>query len=223
LRWHYTEVSSPDNSYEQQMLAMVQNGHYKIGFETWSVYQNNVINSSPDIIIQWKGAALNAIQSIFVDSLTQASTTTNDKFLTWLKTFSNGATIINYQHCVNEVWFPVESIDCSGNAYRAFMQYLNEQGLWCIDGRNLFESPIDITTFNTGNQFLITLNLRCAPYIVGDKSEPFNNINTSTSTSNTLLRLQLTGAPPGQTVIYHIVSNNLLICANSNGTLYKKW
>ena len=222
LRWHYSEVSSEDGSYEREMVKMVQSGNYKIGFETWSVYQNPVLNSAVDVIVQWKGAAINYIASTLVDASTQADTLVNDKFTTWLKTLSNGASLLNYQHSVNEIWIPVEAVDTAGEAQRAFMMYLNNHGYWSIDGRNAFPAPIDIKTFNA-NQFIITLNLRsyCRKYI--DRAEFFNNLSTSTSTSNTLLRMQFTAAPPPQTVVYHFVSNNNLLVASPNGILTKKW
>ncbi len=226
LRWHYTEISSPDLAFEREMIRLVQSGSYKIGYETWSVYQNPVITSAPDLIIQWKGSALNEIVSIFVDGNSLANTLVNDKFTTWRKNLPNppgpDVLLLSYQHCVNEVWMPVEAVDCTGNAYRAYMEYLEDMGLWSLDGFVLFAAPIELDTFNL-DQFMITLNLRSVPTCITDNSEHFNNISTSTSTSNTLLRLQFGAPPPVQTVIFHMVSNNVLLCATPNGTLVKKW
>lgn len=222
LRWHYTETSSPDGSFERSMFDMVRSGGYKIGFESWTVYQNPVINSAPDVIIQWKGAALNSVVSVLVDSSVSANPAISNKFTTWLKTLGGGATLLSYQHSVNEMWYPVEAIDTSGNAYRAFMEYLVDRGLWDIDGRNLFASPIAVDSFND-NQFMITLNLRSATKKSFDRAEVFNNLTTSTSTSNMLLRMQFSTAPPPQTVIYHFVSNSVLLCASPSGVLVKKW
>lgn len=223
LRWHYTEVSSADNSFEQEMVRLVTSGQYSIGYETWSVYNNPILSSQPDILIQWKGSALNQITTIFVDGTSLANTTVNNKFTTWLKDSSNGATMLNFQHCVNEIWMPVEAVDTTGNAYRAYMQYLNSMGLWAVDGQGLlYPAPIDIDSFND-TQFMITLDMRSVPVPATDRSERFNTLSTSNSTSNTLLRIQYSSKPIDQTLAFHLVSNNVLLVADRKGTLTKKW
>lgn len=229
LRWHYTECSSADGSFEQQMCDMVRSGGYKIGFETWSVFQNPVLSSSPDIIIQWKGSALNYIVSLLQDNTVLNNPQINGKFYTWLKALPGGSQITSYQHCLNEVWQPVEPVDTTGNAYRAYLQYLNNAGYWEIDGRNLFPAPIGLESFNGDPadinkcNFMITYNAKTYWNRVWNKGELFNNVSTQNSTSNTILRLTFTSPTPANTVIFHIISNNIMFCASANGTLNKKW
>lgn len=223
LRWHYTEISSADGSFENSLTNMVRNGTYKIGYETWSCYQNPILTSSPDVSIQWKGSALNRIVSVFADGNTLTQTTVDDKFTTWVKNLSPTCQLISYQLCLNEIWMPVEAVDCTGNAYRAYLQYLAANGYWHLDGRVDYPSPIENDSFNI-DQFMITNNVSTVPkFKPTDDSEYFNPVTTSTTTSNTILRLQFTGPPPGQAIIYHFVSNNVLLCATSSGAITKKY
>lgn len=219
-RWHYTEISSHDGSFEQTMSDLVHSGRYKIGYETTNVYQNPVLNQAPDIQIQWKGNAVNTINTIFVDGSTIATTTVNDKFTTWPKVLSNGVSLMTYQLNINEKWWPDEAVDTTGDAYRAYVMYLNQIGLWAIDGVGCkFEAPIGLTAFNN-DQFFIPIDLRSTPKEWLDKSEIFNTLSLR-NTSTLLLRLMFTAPPPAQTVAYHFISNNILLVADRDGNLMK--
>lgn len=224
LRWHYTQVTSCNGDFEADLGRIVSMGAFQVGFETHALYSNPVLSSAPDIIIQWKGASLNAFVHWFVDGSTYSTTTTNDKFITFLRTFTGAVTVNNYQMNINETWLPVEAVDCTGIAFRAYLMFLNYLGLWKIDGRCKFAAPITLDGFND-DEFFMVQDCRSIPRLwsAEHSQENFNNVTTSFSTSNTLLRLSLTAPPPANLVLWTAVCYNVLAAADKYGRLYKKY
>lgn len=220
LRLVYDELSSPDGYFEAEMMRIVKSGQYKIGYRSMNCYQNSVTGSSPDLLIMWKANALNGIFTVFVDGSTLADTTVSDKYITWLKTFSNAEQVTAYQININQKWLPEEKVDCTGDAYRAYIMALKWNGNWQLDGRMKFPAPIDLTSFN-GTQFYCTNDFRAAPNSVLNNNEAFNSLSTAQNTGNTILHVDFTGPVPNLTIAYHFTSYNTLVCASPDGVLSK--
>lgn len=221
LRWHYTTVSSCDGSFESDLGRIVGSGNFQVGYESHQIYSNPVLGSAADIQIQAKGAAINAFVSWMVDAGSYSNMAVNDKFITYLRTLSNGVQVTNYQMNINDNWLPVEAVDCTGIAFRAYLIFLNYLGIWKLDGRARFAAPITLTGFNT-DEFFMTLDLRSVPRLWENPNEMFNNVTTTYSTANTLLRLNLTNPPPANVECWTALCYNVLAVADNHGRLYKK-
>lgn len=220
-RWHYHALSSDDGSYERDTANDIRSGQLRIGYGSWVTYQSPVDNNIVEARINWNGSSLSSIMSYFMDQSKISDPTVDDKFSTWVKTFSNGTTIKDFQLQLRDgVWTPAEAIDCSGSAGRAFHQYLDVRGLWTIDGEQSHPSPIDLDSFNL-DQFLMVMNLNIVPQTYGDRKFFFNQLSTKTSANNTLLRINLTGSPPPQHVVYHFIYFGTLFDVTSQGKLVK--
>jgi hypothetical protein len=220
-RWHYHALASEDGSYERTMAADVASGDLKIGYQAWVTLQSPVDNNIVEARINFSGTSVNNIVNYFVDQSTISDTTVDDKFSTWIKTFKNGTTIKDYQLQIRDGhWTPAEAINCDASAGRAFHQYLDILGLWNISAEESNPSPIDLDSFNL-DQFLMVVNLSIVPTERLEKRNFFNQLSNKTSANNTILRINLTGSPPAQTVIYHFIEYGTLFCVKSNGKLVK--
>lgn len=223
LRFNYEQICSTDGSFEAKLAQVIESGNLKLGYDVWTVYQNALLNNTNDIQIQWTGNSLNTIANQIVDSSTQNNPLVNDKYSTWLKTLSNGATAFQYQHQINTNWIPQEAMLCSGDADRPFHHYLNYAGVYKEDGIMHFGAPISQGSFVT-NQFLMICDVRSVPKEIGaqliQKDTQFNNLSTS-SASNTIFRFELSAAPPVNQVVYHLINSATLVCVSADGVLHK--
>jgi len=220
-RWIYHSLKSDDGSYERTIASDVRSGKLQIGYGSWVTYQSSVENNIVEARINWNGTSLSHIISYLVDQSTISDPTVNDKFSTWRKTMSNGVTVKDFQLQLKDgMWTPAEPIDCSGDANRAFHQLLDMRGLWTIDGESSNPCPIDLDSFNL-DQFIMVNNLSIVPKEYGSRQFFFNQLSTRTSANNTILRINLTGSPPAQHVLYHFIYFGTLFDVNSDGKLQK--
>lgn len=224
IRWHYYKVWSDDMSYERSLRASIASGKMKIGYDAYACFQTPVLNTLNDLQITWRGNSLKSIATILVDQSTVNSVTTPDKFTTWPKTLSNGASVYSYQSQLKDgLWQPVEPVACSGDAPEAYAIYLNNNGLWDMNALTMFPAPIDQDSFNL-DQFIMINDYSSVPE-QNHADEPntapffFNNLSTLKQSQNTLFRLTLTAAPPEQTVAYHFVKYGSLLSIAANGVL----
>jgi hypothetical protein len=217
----YHSVSSKDGSYEAGMRSDIQSGRLQLAYSEWATYQNPVNNNILEARINWNGNSLAAIAHVFVDQSSLSNPAVNDKFITWLKTFSNGTTIVDYQLQLGDGnWVPAEAIQCTGNAGRAYHNYLDYMGIWDSDARCQAPAPITLDSFNL-DLFVMTNNLTNIPKDYYKRRMIFNQLSTMTSANNTLLRCNLTGIPPSQSVVYHFVNYGVLFSVTSSGKLVK--
>ena len=108
-RWHYSEVTSPGEVFENSMWNLVASGRYRVGYEGTTAWTSTVITNTPDIIVQAKQNAINSITTIFHDSSTDSNTTVNDKFIYMAKNLFPMQSPLNYfQMKVNERFVPEE-------------------------------------------------------------------------------------------------------------------
>jgi hypothetical protein len=225
-RWHYHEITSKDGSYEAELSRKILSGETKLGYPSWQVYQNSVINSANDLQIPWRGASLNAILTTLVDGNTLNNPLVNDKFITWVKELSPGppvCEVFQFQHQINNNWLPQEAIVTSDNAYRAYLQYLNWQGLWDSRGYMKFPASITLDSFNL-DQFVIVGDFYSVPRDAWARMHQdfqFTQLSTKNQSLNSILRLELTNPPPPQTVAYHFIGYNCVIAVDSTGKLIK--
>lgn len=220
-RLFYHSVSSKDGSYEAGVRADVQSGNLQLAYSEWATYQNPVNNNILEARINWNGNSLAAIANVFVDQSSLSDTTVNDKFITWLKTFSNGTTIRDYQLQLGDGnWVPAEAISCTGNAGRCYHNYMDFLGTWDGDARCMTPAPITLDSFNN-DLFVMINNLTSIPKDYQKRRMVFNQLSTMTSANNTLLRCNLSGIPPAQSVVYHFVNYAVLFTVTSGGKLVK--
>jgi len=221
VRWHYHALCSSDGSYESGVQSDVASGKLQLAYGNWAAYQSAVNNNIVEARINWNGNSLASIINYFFDQSSLSDMTVNDKFTTWIKTFTNGTTIQDFQLQLKDgMWVPSEAIICSGSGNRAFHTYLDWKGLWNGDAESTKPSPIDLDSFNQ-DQFLMVNNLTIVPTDYKERRFLFNQLSTMTSSNNTLLRVNLTGVPPAQIVVYHFVNYGCLLNVSSNGKIRK--
>ena len=219
IQWDYEYVYSTDGSYESAVAAKIASGQVQFGYPTWACFQNAIINTVNDIQIPWRGNALSLIACIIVDQSTIATTTVNDKFTTWIKTMSNGSTVVEYQIQLKDgLWLPVEPIRCDGFAERAFSEYLKSEGMWSNDAISQWTAPIDVSSF-VQDQFLMVSNLNAIPVEAYAKQYYFNNVSTMKQSQNTVFRLTLSAVPVTQMVLYSFVCFGTLLDVSPSGVL----
>lgn len=216
-RWDYSQITSMDGSYEARVQADVASGRLQFGYGARACFQNPVINTQNDIQIPWRGNALTEISTYLVDQSTISDPTANNKFITWLKTLSNNATVLQYQIQLKDgVWLPVEPVDCTQDALRAYMFYLQSRGLWNNNALMQWEAPIASDDFNS-TSFLMVNNLNSIPTEAYSRDYYFNNLSTMKYSQNVVLRLTLSAVPPQQTVAYSFVNHGVLLDVKPDG------
>lgn len=227
-RWSYdqligdSESSSGSDMFVAAIASEVNRG-LTLGYKHWSVYQQPVINSSNDIPINSKVSSLNAILTTIVDGSTLNSTTTNDKFTTWPKTLTGPVTYTNFQWQINNNWIPFEPIDCSGDALRAYLHLLRYQGVWDSKGIMNFPASITLDSFNS-DQFVLVGDFYSAGrniWRIQDEERQFNDLNIFSSQTYPLLRVEMNGPPPAQTVAFNFVHHNVIVKVDSRGLMTK--
>lgn len=227
-RWSYDNLigDSDRSSGEDMFTTAIASEIYRgltLGYKHWSVYQQPVIGSSNDIQINSKVSSLNAILTTIVDGATLNSTTTDDKYTTWPKVLSNAATFTTFQWQINNNWIPFEPIDCTGDALRAYMHLLRFQGVWESKGIMQFAGPVTLDSFND-DQFIIVGDFYSAGrniWRIQEEERQFNDLNTFTSQTYPLLRLELSAPPPTQTVAFNFIHHNVIVKVDSRGLLTK--
>lgn len=219
IRWDYDYVYSLDGTYEARVAADVRSGRLQFGYGCYACFQNPVLNTINDIQIPWRGNALTKIENILVDQSTIANPAVNDKFITWPKTLSGGASVLEYQIQLKDgLWLPVEPIRCDQDAERAFITYLKSRGFWANDAVAQWRSPIDVGAFND-DSFIMVNNLNSIPQEAYARDYYFNNLSTMKQSQNTVFRLTLTAVPPAQTVLYSFVNYGTLLDVDSDGNV----
>lgn len=219
VRWDYDYVYSTDGSYEARIAKDIASGALQFGYASYSCFQNPVLNTINDIQIPWRGNALTTIESILVDQGTISDPTVNDKFITWPKTLSNGASVLEYQMQLKDgLWLPVEPIRCDQDAERSYITYLKSRGFWSNDAVSQWRAPIDTTSYNN-DSFLMVNNLNSIPVEAYARDYYFNNLSTLKQSQNTVFRLTLTATPPAQTVCYSFVNYGTLLDVSRDGVL----
>ncbi len=228
-RWSYDQLigDSERSSGRDMFVAAIDSEIARglvLGYKHWSVYQQPVLNSSNDIPINSKVSSLNAILTTIVDGSTLNSTTTNDKYTTWPKTFSNSKTYTNFQWQINNNWIPFEPIDCQGDALRAYMHLLRFQGVWESKGIMQFAGPVTLDSFND-DQFILVGDFYSAGrniWRIQEEERQFNDLNIFTSQTYPLLRVELDGPPPSQTIAFSFIHHNVIVTVDSRGLLTKR-
>ncbi len=221
VKWNYHQIVSSDGAYEASLRNKIRSGTLKLGYESWSVFQNSVLNSDNDLHIQWKGDSLKTIVTALVDGSTLNDPTVDDKFTTWLKT-NGGAAVTQFQHQINNYWFPQEAIITTGTANRAYLQYLNYIGVWSSRAYMKFGASIDLDSFNN-DAFLIVADFQNIPVSVwkaDNNAQVFNNVSTRFN-SDTILRLTLSAAPPANYVAYHFINYNVMLDVLASAVIVK--
>ncbi len=233
-RWHYDQLIGDSmrmngsggltDLFVASVDREIRGRNIVLGYKHWSTYQSPVINSSNDIVINSKVSSLNAILSTVVDGSSLSNTTVNDKYVTWPKVFSNAATFSTFQWQINNNWIPYEPIDCTNDAIRAFMHLLKFQGVWESKATNMyFGSAVTLDSFND-SQFVIVGDFYSASRSVwrmAEEETQFNDLNIFTSNTYPLLRIELTAAPPAQTIIFNYIHHNVVVSVSSDGLLKK--
>lgn len=219
VRWHYHSLKSEDGSYERSMAADVSSGKLAIGYGQWVSFQSTIENNIIEARINWQGVSLSNIISYVSNQAEISNPLINDKFITWPRVFG-GVSVKDFQLMVRDgLWLPPEPIDCSNEAIRAFHQFLDLRGLWSITGESSNPSPVDLDSFNF-DQFFMVNNLSIIPKEYGSNRFSFNQLSTRTSANNTILRVNLTGAPPAQHVLYHFIYHGVLFNVTPAGKMY---
>lgn len=220
IRWHYHEIRSCGGRYEAELMRIVNSGAYRVGFQNFYLYNSLVPTASPsDIMVNYKEFAINSFVCWFSDANTTSNTLVNDKFITWPKIQSNTAQPVQYQIQLNTDWLPIEPIDTTGDAFRAYVAYLNLLGLWRMDARNMKHgAPISLTSYNT-NQFIMVFDCRTNARDWLSDEEPFNNVNTANNTTYMTWRVWWTISPPNNVNANVLFNANHLVEAKMGGCL----
>jgi len=219
VQWDYEYVYSQDGKYEAEVAATVASGRLQFGYPTYACFQNAILNTVNDLQIPWRGNALSKIMVIIVNQAVIATTTTNDKFTTWIKEFPNTASVVEFQTQLKDgLWLPVEPIRCDDDAPRAYTEYLKSNGLWSSGAITQYPAPIDSDSFNN-DQFIMISNLNAIPVEPYAQDFYFNNLSTLKQSQNTIFRLTLSGVPDAQYVAYTFVCFGTLLDVSPNGVL----
>lgn len=228
-RWSYEQLSGDVDRFTgrdifESAIAMEVATGLVLGYKHWSVYQQPVINSSNDIPINSKVSSLNAILTTIVDGSNLNNPAVNDKYTTWPKILSNGATYTTFQWQINNTWIPFEPVDCTGDAIRAYMHLLKFQGVWESKGIMVFAGPVTLESFND-DQFVIVGDFYSAGrniWRLQEEEYQFNDLNIFTSQTYPLLRVEMSAPPPAQTIAYNYVHHNVIVTVDSKGLLTKR-
>jgi len=183
-----------DSSYRAQMRNYVNMNGLTIGFRSWDRIINTLTTGArQDIIIQAKNSSINGILNVFVNSAEIATTTVNDRFITWKpspSTLGDGSAgngvLQTCQLQINGTMFPDEPIDattCSGwELYQILCLWLMK---FRLNGFIPIAPPINSQAFIT-SRFVQIDDLEPYPE-EGDLVNPFTTLMNSTSLTKKLV------------------------------------
>lgn len=177
-----------DQSYRAELRNYVARNGLTIGFRTWDRIINTLTTGAQqNIIINAKNSSINGILNVFVDSATIASTTTNDRFITWTPspsplgngTAGNG-TLVQTQLQINASMFPDEPIDTlSINRWEPYQMLCLWLMKFKLNGFIPIAPPVNSQAFAI-NRFVQVDDLEPYPE-EGDLVNPFTTLMNSTS------------------------------------------
>lgn len=207
---HYEAICSWNGTYERSLSELVDRAKFNVWFNTFTTFQNNVINQQSDLIIANRQESVNQIISWMYNTGTVTSTTTNDKFITFAK---NDA--FSYQLKFNNRLWPDEEIRTDNDALEAYFVYLRSIDQHKLSGipaaYDRFPNPrVSVPNINQpsfiANDFFMIADVRNSP-----DEELINNFSTEATNNDVIFKLKLLANPPPQTALLSLVDYNVIV------------
>ena len=175
-----------DEKYLQFISNYVAANGLQMGFHSLQRYSNTLgTGLQQSILLNSRQSSVSGFFNVFVDSTSLNTTTTNDKFITWLP-----QNLIRYSMISNGRIYPDEEIDCVTNggfeAYQIYCRYLCK---WKLNGMIPEKLPIPFDYFRV-DRFIFILDLEAYPEEEG-LINPFTTLNNAAST---VIKLTFTGS-----------------------------
>lgn len=181
LYFHY-EVLNLDAGTRSSLLSTAMSGA-RYPYKSFVYYTQPVIAAQQDLLIPHSSTGISSFINAMVRSDNAYSTTTNNKFLTWL----NNNTL-QHQLRINNEFYPMEptQADQDPQSYLELLRWLDK---WKLGGVYTNPPTISFEDYNF-DRFLIVNQLDAYP---GEGL--VNNVSTSEGGNNVFLRLWLNAAP----------------------------
>jgi hypothetical protein len=211
IDWHVENIVSWDGSYEQGLKEIVLSSRFNVWFQSWTTFQNAVLQTQQDLLVANRYESVNAIVTAFMNVNDLYDPTVDDKF----NTFPKNSTAA-YQFKINGRLFPEEEIDCTGDALEPYIYYLRAVGAQSFSGFGGDAPNIIQPDFNV-DQFLMWGDFR------NNQTDVLNNFSTSNNTIDLIFKLRLGAAPAAGTAVNHFINYNTLASVTAVGNVLTRF
>jgi hypothetical protein len=208
MEWHIDKISGIE--YHNKMWNLVQQGEFKVRFDTWQTYQNTNITTQQDLTIAVKNNIFKGVFNVFFNVNDWNNTNTSpyyEKFYQWPK-----LTIQDYQYRVAGEWMPELPVVTVGDGRPNYQDYLRWTESWRFDGITQDAANIQLDDFNgtvpgtSMGSFVIMGNFDNDP-----GSNLLNNLSTRKVSPDLQLRIRLQSVPPSGTALLTFVQGETIV------------
>jgi len=209
VEWHINQVISPSKT--QELYDAVDQGKYSVAFDGWQLFQNTPLTINNNLIISQRSHSFRGVFTTFFQGNDTNNTNPGyDKLWTYPKLGCN-----NFQFRILGDLYPELPVDCTGLAFRDYIEYLKWIECYKANGIAKYVPNIGIDDFNTSN-FIIVGNFLNDNALVG-KPCVLSNVSTAKMSQDLQLNVRFDVSPPAGYVSRHYIFFSYVVTCPPKG------